>query len=293
MNKFKLRKVLLITLIVIVSLLLVAVVIGALNATVGGGKWTLGWQTYKYDEQGFSVGGGTVYDRTVTAIDLDWRQGNVRILVTEDDAQVSLTEESEEDLATSAKLRWTVDENGCLIVKNRKSGTYFATAERKKDLVLRIPKSMASALTEVDVNVNGGTLTVKGLTVDEMEIESVSADVLIDQCEIRNLDVETVSGKLTLGGEVTNALTVESVSGELNLSSAACPNRTKLETVGGNVTLALPSHASFRLKYMTASGKLTSDFALSQNGEYRVHGSGDCSVHVETKSGDLALVFAE
>lgn len=158
--KIKSYKPLWIVLIVIASLLLLAVIVGVLNGTVGKGEWQIGIQSYRYESEDPNVGSGTVY-ADVTALDLDWICGDVEILISEDDRYVSVTEASEETLAEVAKLRWWVDSDGKLTVKSRKSGEYLAPSMPKKKLTVRVPKDMIAAVSSLNVNASRGDVSME------------------------------------------------------------------------------------------------------------------------------------
>ena len=65
--------------------------------------------------------------------------------------------------------------------------------------------------------------------------------------------------------------------------------KLEISTETGNVTLKMPSDASFVLDWETEHGKLSSDFAFVQDGNRYTIGNGGHSVSVETEKGDLLL----
>ena len=106
MKQFKkMKKPLMITAIVIAALVLAAVVVGILNATVAGGSWNFGWSDYRYDESGYRVGSGTIPAHNITAMDVDWIDGNVQIVLC-DDSYPSVTESAKTELTEDSLLRW-------------------------------------------------------------------------------------------------------------------------------------------------------------------------------------------
>ena len=158
--KIKSLKPLWIVLIVLVSLLLLAVIVGVLNGTVGGGEWQIGWQSYRYESENASVGGGTVY-ATVTALDVDWIRGDVEVIVSDDDRYPSISERRSdgEPLSDAATLRWWVSD-GCLVIKCRDSGNYLSSSMPEKKLTVRIPREMMVSLVSLDVNSLRGNVSL-------------------------------------------------------------------------------------------------------------------------------------
>ena len=76
----RLKRVAVIAAITMGAFLLLAIVLGVLNALVGDGRWNFGWNDYRYDDEGYEVGEGTVPHTGITAIDLDWIDGGVEIV---------------------------------------------------------------------------------------------------------------------------------------------------------------------------------------------------------------------
>ncbi len=288
--KRKSLKPLWIVLIVIAALVLLAVVVGILNALIGKGEWLIGWQNYRYDETGYQVGGGTVYQTEITELDISWVTGGVEVTVSEDDAYVSLSETSQNELDETAQLRWKVDENGKLTVKWRKSAWYLQAGMPKKQLTVRIPSHLAQNLTDLEVTAVSAPVAVTGLETRQMELTTVSGGIHLSACRVQQLELTTVSGSVTAEECAVQKLEAQSVSGALELAMEACPARTEIETVSGPVKLTLPADASFRLGYKTVSGKLVSDFALTQQDGEQICGTGDCKLDIATTGGGLTLV---
>ena len=154
-----------ITLIVVVSLILLAVAVGVLNATVGNGEWQIGWQFYRYEAEDPNIGGGTVYSTEIKSLDIDWIRGDVEVVISEDDRYLSITENSEDELAESAQLRWWVDADGTLMVRSRDSGGYLASSMPKKKLTVRVPKDMMLSLSQAEISAPLGNVQLQ-LTED-------------------------------------------------------------------------------------------------------------------------------
>ena len=267
----RLKKVAITVLIVIGVLMVAAVVLGVLNALLGGGNWTFGWQDYRYDETGYTVGQGTVPVNRVTAIDLDWIDGEVEVLLCHD-TFISLTETSAEELSESARLRWMVDTDGTLHIKYRKSSWFFGigSSGRDKKLTLRIPEAFLSDLQSLDIQVESSEVSVRQISAASFSFESASGDLTVADCDFGSAEVD-------------------SISGDLDLRFPVCPAEASVSTVSGDVILYLPDSASFALAWDTVSGKFSHDFALSEAESVYTHGSGGSAIRIETVSGDLVL----
>ena len=205
-------KILWIVLIVMLSLVGVAVIVGVLNATIGGGKWKIGWQSFRYNEEGYNIGSGTVWSSEIREVEIHWAGGDIEILVTDDDRYPSLTETSQERLHESAELRWSVDANGKLTVWYRKSGWALASSMPDKHLILRLPRRMAEGLTALTVIGDGTDVEIKGVLAAQTTIEAGRGEVtfVLPESASFAITLETKTGKLlseldmtTLGGTST------------------------------------------------------------------------------------------
>lgn len=268
----RMKRVTIIISIVVGVLLLGAVVFGILNATVGGGEWTLGWIDYRYDETGYRIGNGSVPSDRITKIDLDWIDGSVTVVACQD-ACVSLTETAEEEIPEASRVRWHLSEDGTtLTVKYRKSSQFFGfgSAKRDKNLILRVPERFFDGLT-LNVSVDSTKVRFEGIGADVLDFESESGDVVAVDCRFGNVTVETDRGKIDLG-------------------LTACPAAAELVTDSGEIYLRLPASASFTLDWESDGGHINSDFAYQkQNGKY-VIGSGESTVRAESDGEDIFLV---
>ena len=162
------------------ALIFGAILVGVLNALIGGGEWTFGWSDYHYDDSQYTVGDGTIFTRDLTEVSVDWIDGTVHIVVCQDDYP-SVTESADENLTDGSRMRWYVSEDGrSLSIRYRKSSSFFGRSENKrKDLILRIPEKMMPQLTKIDVNVVSSQLTLEGVEVPSLTVKSKSGDVSI------------------------------------------------------------------------------------------------------------------
>lgn len=212
--KIKSLKPLWIVLIVAVSLVLLAVVAGVLNGTVGGGEWQIGLQTYRYESTEPSLGGGTVAS-DITALDVDWIRGDVEIIVSSDDRFPSVSERASdgEAISSNATLRWWV-EDGRLVIKCRASGNYLPTSMPEKKLTVRIPASMMADLASLRVASGKGSVS---LTVPEEMgfslIHESTGGRLVSQIPL------VTSNGVTLYGDGSTEIYVRTKKGDLFLQS--------------------------------------------------------------------------
>ncbi len=287
-NRSTLKRVTVITLCVVGGLLLLAVILGVLNALVADGKWSFGWKSYRYDETGFEMGGGSIAVDGIQGISVDWIDGEVRFEVCQD-TYVSLSEESANELPESALLRWRVNAEGILEVKYRKPSTYFGSIDRQKRLTVRIPEATLDELQMLELDVVSSNVMIEGISVPELDFESVSGNLIAKSCIFGTFDAETVSGALVCDSKVTDSYHAETVSGSVLLISPVCPANGDVETTSGEVKLTLPADSALTLNWETVGGKLLNGLGLTGSGNRYTSGDGKAKFSVETVSGDLSL----
>ncbi|MBE6589221.1 MAG: DUF4097 domain-containing protein [Ruminococcaceae bacterium] len=249
----KSKKVFRVLLIAVSSLLLLAVLVGVLNALLGDGEWSFGWTSYQYDAEGYEIGGGTVYTDALKHLDIDWVDGHVNIIVCED-YYPSVTETFSLELADESYMRrLLVADEGRLTVKYRAPSSFFGGEENKqKDLTVRIPKRMLGGLESLTLNVLSSEVTVEAIPFSKIRLTSAS-------------------GNITAGlHPMTERLDVETKKGDVCLSSAELP--------------------SFSLTYETKrAGSATLDFPFEEKDGRLICGEGKTGICVVSESGKLTV----
>lgn len=199
-----------------------------------------------------------------------------------------------------------------------------------KDLTVQLPASVTAemdllkiATTSGDIAVDAachaetarfsttsGKVAVSDLTVAEgLSLSSVSGNISLAEIQCETLAVSTTSGKLQLNrtmaqeaeisstsgdclytGQV-DTLRMDTVSGAMEAELSACPVESHMGAVSGRLTLSIPENPGFTVEYSTVSGKLDSDFPLSQLGKqgHMNYGSGAGLLHFNTTSGNMRI----
>ena len=246
----KLKKALKIVGITAAGLMLAAVLVGVLNAVIAGGKWQFGWTDYRYDDRGYKAGEGSVMGDDITAIDIDWIDGCVEVVICQD-RYISLSEQSDEALTEEGKLHYRVSADGkTLSVKYRASSWYFGNSQNKnKKLTVRIPEHMLESgqLKSLKIKTVSGEVRVDAkpvsvpeegedpivLALEKLSVETKSGDVRLilsketpfslkfeskkEQKPSISFEYEKKNGKYVFGGGGMN-VTVVTEKGKLNVT---------------------------------------------------------------------------
>lgn len=128
---------------------------------------------------------------------------------------------------------------------------------------------------QLDASSVSGAVVVTASSPGEADVESVSGDVLL-RITTSKLDVSSVSGDVRAAGGITGRVTMESVSGDIELGAQAL-DRLAVSSVSGDATLRAVLRPGGSIKGETLSGELR--LALPAGTSARMH--------VESFSGDI------
>ena len=223
----------------------------------------------------------------ITALDIDWVAGDVKIMVT-DGEEIVVTEHA--DRGIPAEYALCVEADNTLRI--RYSNDVWGIDMPEKDLTVLLPRTVAENLTAVDLSGVSANFAVGKLTVRD----AFSFDTTSGKLEMQSMNapqakatVSSVSGNVELDGSFRE-VKAGSTSGEIDLMLRNAPAAVEVSTVSGEVDVELPAGTGFTLDYSTVSGELECDFPLTKSvdGKY-VCGDGACRIEVGTTSGSLSV----
>ena len=223
----------------------------------------------------------------ITALDIDWVAGDVKIMVT-DGEEIVVTEHADRGIPAEYALLLEADNT----LRIRYSNDVWGIDMPEKDLTVLLPRTVAENLTAVDLSGVSADFAVGKLTVRD----AFSFDTTSGKLEMQSMNapqakatVSSVSGKVELDGSFRE-VKAGSTSGEIDLMLRNAPAAVEVSTVSGEVDVELPAGTGFTLDYSTVSGELEYDFPLtkSKDGKY-VCGDGACRIEVGTTSGSLSV----
>ena len=223
----------------------------------------------------------------ITALDIDWVAGDVKIMVT-DGEEIVVTEHADRGIPAEYALLLEADNT----LRIRYSNDVWGIDMPEKDLTVLLPRTVAENLTAVDLSGVSADFAVGKLTVRD----AFSFDTTSGKLEMQSMNapqakatVSSVSGNVELDGSFRE-VKAGSTSGEIDLMLRNAPAAVEVSTVSGEVDVELPAGTGFTLDYSTVSGELEYDFPLtkSKDGKY-VCGDGACRIEVGTTSGSLSV----
>ena len=223
----------------------------------------------------------------ITALDIDWVAGDVKIMVT-DGEEIVVTEHVDRGIPAEYALQLEADNT----LRIRYSNDVWGIDMPEKDLTVLLPRTVAENLTAVDLSGVSANFAVGKLTVrDAFSFDTTSGKLKTEVLTATGAkaDVSSVSGDIELDGSFRE-VKAGSTSGEIDLMLRNAPAAVEVSTVSGEVDVELPAGTGFTLDYSTVSGELEYDFPLtkSKDGKY-VCGDGACRIEVGTTSGSLSV----
>ncbi len=260
--------------------------------------------TYSYNENGYSVGEAEIDDK-ITNITVDWISGSVKMTATDGDL-VTLSED--DSLSDEYKLRYKVT-NGTLDIRYIKNGENTSKCPQK-NLIIEIPKNLANALNNVELDLASSQVDMSGITANGIDIDTASGAVLADnitadyfeisaasaEVDLRNVLIDefscdTASGDVSISGDVKK-VDFEAASAKLTADLADTLKSLEADTASGNIDLTLPkSIKGFYATIETASGDIESDFegTLSGKDSFIFGEEENCTISADTASGNLII----
>ncbi len=247
--------------------------------------------------------GGFASLKTVQAVEVNWGSGAVQVVAVEGDGLSADTEEE------SGRVKWYM-EGDTLVIEDGDP----LSLRPQPALTLYVP----AGLRELEVETDSGDISVENLSLGALELSSASGDVSVTGGEAtaadlsaasgavsffgsvealevstvsgaisvilsgpcQSLDAESSSGSIEVIGDI-QSMEAENTSGSLTASFASLPQRLEVETLSGDVSLALPAGELFSLDFRSASGRVSSSLD---------YGGGGPRYAVTTGSGDLSIV---
>ncbi len=164
-------------------------------------------------------------------------------------------------------------------------GLHFG--DGSKDLTVTVPRGWVCDSLELDTA--STDLTVRDMIIREMEIDSASGAAKFENCTVSSLDVDTASGDVTFSGSL-NELDFEAASASFTGVLKNVPDKVKMDSMSGGLTLTLPEDAGFTVSLDAMSSDFSSDFPTVKKNKSYVCGDGHCKIDVDAMSGDVSIL---
>lgn len=222
-----------------------------------------------------------VLDDAISAIDLKWYSGGVKIIKSKDD-RIHITEKATKHIDQDKLVKPTI-ENETLVLHSRNRFNFFCffNNSSRTYLELQVPdqsyKSLKAVYTsgqykvsdfninKVDINMTSGDLSLSNILSDSTNITMTSGEAQFVNVKTMNLDLEMTSGSFDYQGSVEKFTNIEMTSGNLTFDLSASPTEDfDLEMTSGRANITFSEARGFQIAVDRTSGNFNVDPRLSQ-----------------------------
>lgn len=230
---------------------------------------------------------GSVDAAAVRDIQIEWVSGSITIEPADVDT-ITFAETS--GLNEDDKMVWKQSGEE-LIIQFSKPRTFLFfsfgnTVTASKDLVIKVPQDWIC--DELDIESVSAEINISGIQASDIDMENVSGECSITNCTVDSFSSETVSGSVDFSGQL-NKLDLNSVSADCTAYLTNSPKEIQLECVSGDLTLYLPETCGFTVSQDAVSGHFNSEFSTTSSGGDYIYGDGSCRITADGISGDITI----
>lgn len=229
---------------------------------------------------GAASGGAAVEQAGVRELEIQWTAGSVTIQP-EDIDRIEFAETGDDE----HPMVWKLVQDR-LVIRDYDGSNWMGWQDMDKDLVIRVPRQWQPE--EVDIQTASAQVTIQDLTAGSLELNGVSGTTWLTGCQARELSVEGVSGKTEIQGKF-GSVDVVTVSGECTVTLDEMSREVELESVSGDMTLVIPEGSGFTARWDSVSGDLRSDLEIRSSGGQYIRGDGSAKIDAESVSADLTI----
>ena len=265
----------------IAILVLVGILIAGLSAGISSGHFSISLGNTPID--GTAASSGSVSADEVRNIEIEWAAGSITIQPGDTDViTFSETEVSDE----KNKMIWKQD-GDTLAIQFCQSQVFFGISfDQSKDLTITVPQDWIC--NDLDIDSASAEVEINDLTIRKMDFDGASGICTFNNCDINELSVDTASGDVEFSGTL-NTLDCSAASAKCTLLLKNTPRQIDVDTMSGDLDITLPADCGFTVTMDAMSSDFTSDFdTTSSNGTY-THGDGNCRISIDAMSGDVAI----
>lgn len=163
----------------------------------------------------------------------------------------------------------------------------FMSTNVKLDIYM--PKSFGGEMVASTVS---GNVVIQDLDLQKFRFKAVSGNLRAEAFTAADAIFETISGDIRVQGFAGDAR-VDVVSGDVFLNYKEYANDINIKSTSGTARLELPDDSEFEFSLRTVSGKISTGFPISLEGDSKnLHGSvgsGQHRITASTVSGNVEI----
>ena len=221
-------------------------------------------------------------------IEIEWVAGSITLRKDPNVTQLVIQEES----AVDSKHRMVLKQSGqTLKIKFSEEAVRVVGINVSnytgKNLIVTVPEDWTCNSLEIDTA--SAEVVINDLTIREFDFDGASGDCRLTNCKVDEMDVDTASGKVDFSGTL-QVLDCDAASADCTIEVSNVPRSIKLNALSGDLDLILPPDAGFSCVSKTASGSFDTDFDCDTVGSTYTHGDRACQIELDAASGDISIL---
>lgn len=266
-----------IAILILISILATALL---LNTFMVGTDWDT---VFTSENSGTVASVGSVPAETIRDIQIEWAAGTIKIMPG-DVEEITFSETA--GLAENDRMIW-IQKGDKLMIQFCKPRVFFGISiDAPKDLKIIVPRGWNC--DELDIDTASAEVNVQEITIQSVDFDGASGVCTFTDCCVNTLDVDTASGDIKYSGTLSE-LDCDAASATCTLRLTNCPKRIYTDMASGDLRLTLPENCGFSVNLEALSGDFTSEFpTVTKDGKY-IHGDGRCDIHVSAMSGNIVI----
>lgn len=204
----------------------------------------------------------------VSALNIEWLAGEVRIVVC-DGADIAFSD----DYSGNETYRTVYETEGDeLTIRYCEKMKRTVLDPPEKTLLVRVP---ATLLKTLEVDTTSAEVVISGLSVEELDAQSMSGALSLHTCSADEIELDTTSGSISCDTLTAPEIQVKSVSGGVNLYACGA-DELQVSTTSGSIGAQLLDVRAVSAKSL--SGELNLDGVMKE-------------AKLETTSGAITATF--
>jgi len=133
---------------------------------------------------------GSIIDPAVSKIDIEIGYGNVTIYGG-DRYEIFVYNESK-------YYEFKYEDNSAIKIEDKNDKMNWFTEDSAEEIQIEITVPKEIALSELNIDVGAGMITIADIKTDSMDINSGAGDVIIENSVVRDVDIESGAGEIVL-----------------------------------------------------------------------------------------------
>ena len=225
---------------------------------------------------------GSVDADPIRKISIEWTSGAITLRHADVDQIVF----SETEAVDAEPMVWLTAGDTLKISCTKEETFFHIGVVPDKDLLIEAPRDWDCV--ELEIDTASADVNVENMTIARVDFDGASGDFDFLDCTVDTMEIDTASGDLNFCGSL-NTLDCDGASADCDIRLSNCPNRIEMDLASGDLNLTLPEDCGFTANLEALSGKLDTDFQVSHTNKGLVSGDGSCRIDMSAMSGNVFI----